>query len=98
MAADAVFAQNAWEHVQIFLTGSTALAFVAHMVQTIPTPKSEWAQWLLGGIQWLVGQRIRATNTLQGDGTLTQPVDRTLQNPPAKIDAPPIPSKDSKSE
>lgn len=87
--AEAVFAQNAWEHVQIFLTGSTALAFVAHMVQTVPTPESKWAQWVLGGVQWLVGQRIRANNTLAGEGTITKQVPRDTQNPPAKIDAPP---------
>ncbi len=99
MLADAVAGQNFWEHAQIFLTGSTALAFVAHMVQTIPTPESKWAQWLLGGVQWFVGQRIRAANTLQGEGTLTKQVPRDTENPPAKIDAPPaIPKENPKDK
>lgn len=94
MSADPLLAQNAWGHFQIFVSGSTALAFVAHMVQTIPTPESKWAQWLLGGVQWFVGQRIRAANTLAGEGTVTKQVPRDTQNPPAKIDAPPIVPKD----
>jgi hypothetical protein len=92
--ADAVVGQNGWEHFQIFLTGSTALAFVAHMVQTIPPSDNKWFNWLLGGVQWLVGQRIRAANTLAGEGTLTKSVDRDTVNPPAKIDAPPSIPKD----
>lgn len=94
MLADAVVGQNAWEHIQIFLTGSTVLAFVAHMVQTIPTPENKYAQWILGGVQWLVGQRIRANNTLAGEGTVTKQVPRDTVNPPAKIDAPPSIPKD----
>lgn len=94
MLADAVIGQNAWEHVQIFLTGATVLGIVGHMVQTFPTPQNKYAQWLLGSVQYIVGQRIRAMNTLQGEGTVTKQVPRDTQNPPAKIDAPPAIPKD----
>lgn len=89
MLAEAVAGQNLWEHVQIFVTGATVLGIVAHMVQTFPTPQNKYAQWLLGSIQFIVGQRIRAINTVQGAGTLTKQVPRDTENPPAKIDAPP---------
>lgn len=92
--ADAVVGQNVWEHVQIFLTGSTALAFVAHIVQTFPPPQNKYGQWALGSIQWLVGQRLRAANTMQGEGTITKQVPLDTVNPPAKIDAPLSPPKD----
>ena len=95
LATDPVLAQNAWEHLQIFISGATVLGIVAHMVQTFPTPENKYAQWLLGSIQYIVGQRIRAMNTLQGEGTVTKQVSRDTQNPPAKIDAPQmLPPKD----
>jgi hypothetical protein len=40
--------------------------FAAHMVNTAPTPKSVYGQWVLGGVKWLVGQRITAANTVNG--------------------------------
>jgi hypothetical protein len=94
LASDPVLAQNAWEHFQIFLSGATVLGIVAHAVQSFPTPENKYAQWLLGVIQYIVGQRIRAMNTLQGEGTVTKQVPRDTVNPPAKIDAPPSIPKD----
>lgn len=91
---DAVTGQNAWEHVQIFLSGATVLGIVAHAVQSFPTPENKYAQWFLGVIQYVVGQRVRAMNTLQGEGTLTKQVPRDTVNPEAKIDAPLTPPKD----
>ena len=96
MMIEALVGQNIWEHVQIFFTGATVVGIVAHMVQTFPTPENKYAQWFLGSIQYIVGQRVRALNTLQGEGTLTKQVPRDTQNPTAKIDAPPIfPPKDN---
>ena len=94
MHADAVAGQNFWEHLQIFASGSFALGFVAHVVQTFPTPENKYAQWVLGSVQYLVGQRVRAMNTIAGEGTVTKPVARDAQNPPAVIDAPPPVPKD----
>lgn len=87
---DSVVGQNGWEHFQIFITGSTALAFAAHIVQTFPTPENKYAQWFLGCIQWIVGQRLRASNTFAGEGTVSKSVPRDTQNLPAKIDNPPL--------
>lgn len=95
LITDPVLAQNAWEHVQIFFSGMTALGIVAHMVQTFPTPENKYAQWFLGSIQYVVGQRIRAMNTLQGEGTVTKQVSRDSQNPPLNIDAPAPTRKDT---
>lgn len=86
---DAITGQNIWEHLKIFAGGSFALGFVAHIVQTFPPPENKYGQWALGSIQWVVGQRLRAANTIAGEGTLTKQVPRETQNPPAKIDAPP---------
>ena len=59
-------AGHLWEHWQDVLTGATGFAFVAHMVNTAPTPKNAWLQWALGGIKWLVGQRVSAMNAFNG--------------------------------
>lgn len=86
--ADAVTGSNVWEHVQIFVSGSFFLGLVGHIVQTFPPPQNKYGQWALGSIQWAVGQRLRASNTMQGEGTLTKQVPIDTSNPPAKIDAP----------
>jgi hypothetical protein len=52
------------EHVIIFLSGGTALGIIGHAVNTFPVPKSALGRWLLGVIQYAVGQRLQATNTL----------------------------------
>jgi len=49
-----------------FLSGSTVVGIIAHAVNTFPTPKSRMGQWLLGVIQYAVGQRISGMNTFQG--------------------------------
>jgi hypothetical protein len=84
MLVDAVAGQNFWEHLQIFASGSFFIGFVGHIVQTFPTPENKYAQWFLGSIQYLVGQRVRALNTIAGEGTLTKQVPRDTQNPPAR--------------
>ncbi len=59
-----------WEHFVTFFAGSTALGIVAHAVNTAPTPKNVWGQWLLGVIKFAVGQRISAMNAFQGKDTM----------------------------
>ncbi len=67
---DPVF-QNFLEHTTIFLAGSAGMAIVGHAVQSFPTPKNIYWAWFIGVIQFAVGQRYRAANTLAGDKTLT---------------------------
>ena len=66
-------------HVLVFLSGSTALGIVGHAVNTFPTPSSKYAAWLLGVIQFTVGQRVAAKNTLQGLDTLATGVVKPLE-------------------
>ena len=56
---------NIWEHVSIFATGAAALGIVAHAVNTFPTPKSDIGKWILGTIQYIVGQRLQSVQTKQ---------------------------------
>lgn len=60
---DAVFT-NLGEHVSIFLAGSTALGIIAHAVNTFPQPTSPVGKWLLGLVQYMVGQRMQAQQTI----------------------------------
>lgn len=57
---------NWGEHLSIFLSGATTLGIVAHAVNTFPTPKRPYGAWLLGVVQFAVGQRVSAKNTLNG--------------------------------
>lgn len=52
------------EHTILILSGSTALAMLGHAVNTFPTPKNPYALWLLGVIQFMVGQRTQGKQTL----------------------------------
>ncbi len=61
------------------LTGGVAFGIIAHAVQTFPTPENKYGAWLLGAIQYAVGQRERALNTLAGSDTATAPVQRGHQ-------------------
>ena len=59
-----------WAHALIFISGGTAgvslFALLAHAVNTFPTPKNVYGQWLLGTIQFWVGQRQAAANSKAG--------------------------------
>ena len=57
-----------WQHVLIFLSGTTFIGIIAHAVNTFPMPKSEIGRWFLGVIQYTVGQRIQAYGTMNGEG------------------------------
>ena len=70
--ADPLF-QNFMEHATIFLAGSTGMALVGHAVQTFPPQKNPYANWLLGVVQFLVGQRYRSANTFEGVKSMTIP-------------------------
>lgn len=66
-----------YEQVILFLSGGTFISFVAHAVNTFPTPRNPYGVWLLGVIQWAVGQRVVAKNTLQGFDTITTAMEKT---------------------
>ena len=51
------------EHLEYFFTGAAGLGIVAHAVNTFPIPKNPYGQWLLGVIQFAVGQRQLAKTT-----------------------------------
>ena len=57
-----------------FLYGMTLVAILAHAVNTFPTPKNVYGQWILGIIKFGVGQRISAMNAIRGNDTVTIPV------------------------
>ena len=56
-------------HWSDMITGATILAIVAHAVQSFPPPTNPYGQWALGVVQFAVGQRLRASNTMQGNPT-----------------------------
>lgn len=56
-----------WQDITI---GAAALATIAHAVNTFPTPLNKYGAWLLGVVQFAVGQRIAAKNTIQGLDTV----------------------------
>lgn len=57
-----------------FFSGATGFGIIAHAVNTFPTPSNAYGKWLLGVIQWAVGQRAIASNTFQGLQTIAQGV------------------------
>ena len=63
-----------WDDV---LAGATALGIVAHMVNTFPTPKNKYGAWFLGVVQYTVGQRIAAMNTVKGQQSVVTSVPNT---------------------
>lgn len=59
----------------MFFGGMSTLAIVAHGVNTFPTPENKYGAWLLGWIQFAVGQRIAAANTRQGKQSVVTAFD-----------------------
>jgi hypothetical protein len=53
--------------IEFFLSGSSFIGIVAHAVSTFPVPDNPYAKWLLGTVQWIVGQREQAQVTVQSD-------------------------------
>ena len=61
--------------------GNTAIILaVSHAVQGFPTPENKYGAWLVGSIQYFVGQRERALNTLAGQATVTTGITKTQEN------------------
>jgi hypothetical protein len=56
------------------LASSTATALIGHAVNTFPTPINRYGQWFIGVIQFAIGQRVAAQNTLQGNATVAQAI------------------------
>jgi len=69
---------NWTQHIAYFFAGSGVLAIVAHAVNTFPTPVNKYGAWLLGVVQFAVGQRVAAKNTLQGLDTVATAVAKDL--------------------
>lgn len=72
------FLGNFSEHLIVFVAGGTALGIVAHAVNTFPTPRNPYGAWLLGVVQFAVGQRVAAMNTLKGQDTVTTGVNKSI--------------------
>ena len=66
------FASN-WDDV---LFGATAVGVIAHAVNTFPTPANPYGRWLLGTVQYIVGQRIAGENTQAGLNSVIIPERR----------------------
>ncbi len=59
---------------QSLLYGATLWGIVGHAVNTFPTPKNQYGQWLLGILKMAVGQRLSAMNAFRGSDTVAIPV------------------------
>lgn len=66
-------------HAIVFLSGATALGIVGHAVNTFPTPSNKYGAWFIGVLQYVVGQRQQALNTMQGKDTDAVAVQRGHQ-------------------
>lgn len=53
-----------WDRIVSALSGATVIGALSHMVNTFPIPSNPYAKWLLGSIQYIVGQRENASNTI----------------------------------
>ncbi len=65
--------QHVADHWGDYLSGGLAISALGHAVSTFPVPQNVYGRWLLGTIQFIVGQRIQATATKEGT-TLQQQV------------------------
>jgi hypothetical protein len=54
------------DRVVSFLSDTSVVLIIAHAVNTWPTPKNQYGQWVLGMIKFIVGQRISGTNAFNG--------------------------------
>jgi hypothetical protein len=64
---------NLTTHLIVFFAGASGLGLVAHAVSTFPVPENKYGKWLLGTIQYVVGQRLQGINTLNGHDTKVTP-------------------------
>lgn len=63
-------------HITSFLGGAATLSLIAHGVNTFPTPNNKYGAWLLGLIQYAVGQRVAAKNTMSLMDTIARGVPK----------------------
>jgi len=59
------------------IVGATGLGIIGHAVNTFPVPKNQYGAWMLGVIQFAVGQRVAAKNTLNGKDSKIIPIDNS---------------------
>jgi hypothetical protein len=53
-----------WPPSVDILTGATLMGALAHALDTFPPPTNKYWQWLLGCLQWFVGQRVKGSNNI----------------------------------
>jgi len=79
--------ESLWSHIyfhaMVFGSGLSAAVIVAHAVNTFPTPRNRYGAWLLGVIQFAVGQRVAAMNTLNGLQSVVTAAPTEQQKPKA---------------
>ena len=51
--------------VETALGSAAVMGAVGHAVNTFPTPTNPYGKWLLGCIQWIVGQRTQSQETMK---------------------------------
>lgn len=54
------------EHLTLFFAGATGIGILSHAVNTFPVPENKYGKWLLGTLQYVVGQRAQAQATMNG--------------------------------
>jgi len=69
-----LFSADTWKHAEFFFSGATVLGLIGHAVNTFPTPKNIYGQWLLGVVKFAVGQRQSALNAMRGTDTFVATV------------------------
>lgn len=69
----------------LVFTGMGGLSALGHMVSTFPTPQNKYGQWLLGCVQYIVGQRLQAQQTVSGQANVNALASAAIA-PPAKIE------------
>jgi len=73
------------------LTGATVIGVIAHAVNTFPVPTNAYAKWLLGVVQFAVGQREKAEATMATAPAPVPPTHIPVPSPP--IPKPPSPPR-----
>lgn len=53
-------------HLMLILGGSTGIGILSHALNTIPPIKNPWGRWVVGIIQFIIGQRTAAAKTING--------------------------------
>ena len=69
----------------LIFTGMGGFSALGHIVSTFPTPKNPYGQWLLGSVQYIVGQRVQAQQTVSGQANVNAMVKEAI-SPPAKVE------------